>query len=322
MLSLSKSDTTTSPGRFAPLWVASVVLISLLGCGEGGSTARLEKVWGRRGISDGRLQRPRAIAIDDQQRLYLVDMTSRIQVFDRDGKFLRGWRTPENTTGNPSGLSIDREGNLLVADTHYFRMLVYSPEGKLLKNKTIGGVWGHKPGEFGFVTDIVQDSHGNYYISEYGEYDRVQKFTKDGKFVFQWGSHGTGPKQFMRPQNMAIDKQDRIWIADACNHRIQIYDATGDEPRLVNSWGTVGNEPGQLKYPYDLVLDDDGYVYVVEFGNHRVQKFTSDGQSVACWGVGGRREGELQQPWALARDAKGRIHVVDTLNHRVQQITL
>ena len=171
----------------------------------GPQLGRLEKVWGRRGGTPGRLNRPRAIAIDRQDQLYIVDMTPRIQVFTGDGEYLRGWQTPAFANGRPSGLSFASDGNLLVADTHYFRMLVYTPEGTLLENRTIGGQCGGEPGQFSFVTDCVQDSQGDYFIAEYGEYDRIQKFTPDGKFLLQWGGHGHELGQFLRPQKMAID---------------------------------------------------------------------------------------------------------------------
>ena len=299
------------------------LLAWLPGCGGQPSDAqRVQSVWGRFGTSQGRLRKPRAMTIDSKDQLYIVDMTARIQVFSADGKYLRSWQTPQFANGKPSGLSLDRQGNLLVADTHYFRVLVYTPAGKLLKDKTIGGAMGHEPGQFGFVTDAVQDSQGNYYVAEYGEYDRIQKFSPQGRFIMQWGGHGSRPGQFNRPQNLAIDQQDQIWVADACNHRIQVFEVTGDQARLVRIWGKQGTQPGQLRYPYDLVLDDKGHLYVAEFGNHRVQKFTLDGKSVACWGSGGRNKGQLCQPWALVRDKKGRIHVLDTYNHRVQRITL
>lgn len=282
----------------------------------------METVWGGRGVKDGEFFKPRAMAIDKDDQLYIVDMTGRIQVFDADGGFLRSWRTPTIEKGKPSGLSFDLDGNLLVADTHYFRTLFYTPEGKLLSERTIGGVCGFGPGEFNFVTDAVQDARGNYYIAEYGEYDRIQKFTRDGKFVLQWGGHGEEPGQFIRPQNLAIDAQDQLWVADACNHRIQVFDVSGAEPKLVDVWGEQGAAPGQLCYPYDLAVDGEGHVYVCEFGNHRVQKFTADGVSVGCWGAQGRREGELHNPWALVLDSRGRVHVLDTYNHRVQRVRL
>lgn len=283
---------------------------------------RLELVWGRRGVSTGRMQKPRAMAIDARDELYIVDMTGRIQVFDADGKYLRGWSTPVCTNGRPTGLSIDRDGNLAVADTHYFRVLFYTPQGELLTERTLGGVCGHGPGEFYFVTDVAQDREGNYYVSEYGDYDRVQKFTRDGRFVMQWGQHGQAPGEFVRPQSLDIDDEGRIWVADACNHRVQVFEIHGDTAKLVRIWGEQGSAVGQLTYPYGLQLDRRGHVYVSEFGNNRVQKFTLAGESVGVWGVAGKRPGELYQPWTLALDSRGRLHVLDSNNHRVQRVRL
>ena len=302
--------------------IAVAALTLLAGLSAHDPRGRLDLVWGKHGVMDGYLQKPRAIAIDSQDRLYLVDMTARIQVFSLDGQFLHAWRTPSSVNGNPSGLSIGLDGSLFVADTHYFQTLVYSPSGALDAKRTIGGRPGNKPGEFGFVTDAVQDSKGNYYIAEYGEFNRIQKFSPAGNFLCQWGGHGSEPGEFRRPQSLAIDQFDHLWIADACNHRIQEFDVSGEEPNLVQVWGKKGRELGQLRYPYDLVLDDTEHVYVCEFGNHRVQKFLRNGSPVASWGTAGRGEGELFNPWAIARDRHGRIHVVDTYNHRVQRIQL
>lgn len=298
------------------LAITAIVVVRASGVASvGPSEGELLQVWGRRGLGDGRLQKPRAMAIQNDE-LYLVDMTARIQVFDLDGNYLRHWQTPTHTNGRPSGLSFDREGRLLVADTHYYRVLIYSPEGELLDS--LGGVNGQQPGEFGFVTDAVQDSQGNYFIAEYGEFDRVQKLAPDGTFILQWGGHGEQPGQFLRPQSLAIDDQDRIWVADACNHRVQVFNTNGE---LLFHWGTEGTEPGQMRYPYDLVLDPQGNVYISEFGNHRIQKFTSDGESLGCWGTLGRQPGELNTPWALVLDDDHRVHVLDTLNHRVQCVS-
>lgn len=293
------------------------------GCAPGVSPpGEPDLVWGRRGLAPGRLQKPRALAIDAQDHVYIADMTGRIQVFTADGQYLRGWRTPASENGKPCGLSFDRQGHLLVADTHYFRMLVYTPQGQWLEEQTLGGVCGQRPGEFNFVTDCVQDARGNYYVAEYGACDRIQKFSPERAFLLQWGSHGDAPGQFNRPQNLALDERDRVWVADACNHRIQVFDATGDQAQLVKAWGEYGEQRGQLRYPYGLVLDGQGHVYVAEFGNHRVQKFDGDGVSLGVWGTHGRRPGELYQPWAIAPDSQGRLYVLDTYNHRVQRIRL
>ena len=300
--------------------VAGSLVAATTGCRRSAATdSPPEKVWGRLGGGDGQFSKPRALAIDAEDRLYIVDMTARIQVFDADGNFIRGWQTPEYAHGRPTGLTIAPDGNLLVADTHYYRILTYTPKGELLADRTLGGTMGPGPGEFGFVTDAVRDAEGNYYVSEYGEYDRIQKFTPEGKFVLQWGGHGSEPGQFLRPQHLELDSQGQLWVADACNHRIQIFDSEG---KLVRMWGAQGSAPGQLSYPYCLILDGDGHVYISEFGNNRVQKFTLDGESLACWGKEGRRPGQLFNPWAIVLDSRGRLHVLDSNNHRVQRIVL
>jgi len=300
-----------------------LLMFFAVGCGQDNSpSTTCELVFGKRGFGEARFQRPRAIAIDKLDQLYIVDMTGRIQVFDTEGSFKRSWRIPAIENGKPTGLSIDHQGNLMVADTHYFRVLFYHPQGILLEDQTIGGTNGTGPGEFNFLTDVVQDSKGNYYISEYGEYDRIQKFSPDKKYLFEWGGHGQEPGQFMRPQSLAVDENDLLYVADACNHRIQIFDARGESSKLVSMWGTHGEQPGQLRYPYGMILSGSSELLVCEYGNHRIQKFTRGGKHLGTWGRAGRDDGEFNQPWSLIEDSKGRIFVLDSYNHRVQRLRL
>jgi DNA-binding beta-propeller fold protein YncE len=301
------------------LLLAGMLLVALAGCDhdETSHIGRLEAVWGRLGISEGRFQKPRAITIDRDDHLYIVDMTARIQVFTPQGEFLRQWATPDHATGRPTGLFIDRDGNVVVADTHYYRVLVYSPEGKLLR--TLGGTKGQQPGEFGLVTGVAQDAEGNYYVSEYGEYDRIQKFTSDGRFLLEWGGHGSEPGQFIRPQKLAFDEHEHLWVTDSCNHRLQVFDTKG---KLLQCWGVQGSAPGELYYPYDLALTPGDTLLVCEYGNHRIQKFTRDGKSLGCWGSEGRDPGQLSNPWGLTRDSAGKVHVLDSGNHRVQCVRI
>lgn len=293
----------------------------LLGCDRvdpGNTMGRLDKIYGRQGIIPGRFNKPRAMAIDDQDRLFIVDFLARIHVFSAEGEFLYAFRTPEWATGKPTGLTIEGD-RLRVADTHYYRILNYTLDGQLVEDETIGGTLGHAPGEFGLVTDAVHDSTGNLYVSEYGDHDRIQKFSPTGEFLLQWGTHGRALGEFVRPQNMVMDADDRLWVCDACNHRFQVFDTSG---KLLTHWGEEGTAPGQLYYPYDAIHDPDGNLYVVEYGNHRIQKFTPDGKSLGTWGHQGRSEGELWNPWSLAMDSRGRLHVLDSNNHRVQRVVV
>jgi DNA-binding beta-propeller fold protein YncE len=314
---IESSVTLMSRRRGVVTWLSLTIAVGFTGC-DGVNGSRPDLVWGIHGTKPGWLHKPRAAAFDGNDQIYLADLTDRIQAFDRDGTFLRSWRTPDFNVDGPSGLTVDRLGRLLVADTHFYRVLVYSPKGELLFQ--IGdGVQGTTPGRFGYPTDVVIDKSGNFYIGDYGDNDRIQVFSPEGKWLRQWGGHGYALGEFLKPRALAIDDQDRIYVADSCNHRIQVFDTSG---KLLAHWGTRGEAPGQLSYPYDLAIGPDHALYVCEYGNHRVQKFSLDGRSLGVWGGAGRGPGQLYNPFALAIDHTGAVSVVDSNNHRVQRFRM
>lgn len=301
-------------------WLAAQAALPLTGCGldaEGaGSTP--EVVWGIHGTRDGHLHKPRPAAFDAEDRLYICDLTDRVQVFDRDGQFLHGWRLPGLNVDGPSGLTIDRYGRVLVADTHFYRVLIYDQKGRILQQ--IGdGLQGSTPGRFGYPTDAVIDRAGNFYVAEYGDFDRIQAFTPSGVFIRQWGGHGYDPGQFLRPRALTIDEDDLLYVADSCNHRIQVFNTSGE---LVRMWGRRGTGAGQMAFPYDICLAPDGTLYVCEYGNSRVQHFDRSGQSLGLWGEPGREPGMLDNPYGLAVDSEGAVSVIDSGNHRVQRFRM
>ena len=312
-----------------------------VGCVPTGQGPLPDLVWGRRGMSEGRFLKPRAITIDDEDRLYIVDTTGRIQVFDTDGNFIRVWRTPETSNGRPTGLAIQASRNdalesgaeldettvslddrrLLVADTHYYRMLSYSLDGTLHPEEQIGGNAGHGPGDFAFVTDAVCDENGCFYVGEYNASDRIQKFDPEGNFLTQWGGNGTEPGKFVRPQSLVV-RGNVLWVADSCNHRIQRFDLTPEKPELIDVWGQPGDQAGQFFYPYDLTFASDGSLLVIEYKNDRVQRFDTNGKWIASWGGSGLEPGQLNQPWGVVVDSQDRVHILDSSNHRIQRIGL
>ncbi len=299
--------------------IAAVSAMAGAGCGVAPpGEERPDSIWGVHGTRPGWLHKPRVAAFDAEDQLYVADLTDRIQVFDRDGQYLRGWRTPALNVDGPSGLTVDRYGRVLVADTHFYRILIYDREGKLL-GQLGDGVQGTTPGRFGYPTDAAIDDDGNFFVSEYGENDRIQVFSPKGQWLRQWGGHGPEPGSFMRPRAIAFDKQGRLFVADSCNHRIQIFDRDG---KLLEMWGRRGREAGTLAFPYDLAFGPDGSLYVCEYGNSRVQKFTADGKGLGTWGAPGRRPGQLYNPWALAVDTRGAVSVIDSNNHRVQRFRI
>src|SRR5215207_4500527 len=120
-----------TPGGRMPPTVRALIIVAvaaLAGCN--GSSSRPELVWGKKGVRDGDLARPRAAVIDGKDRLWVVDFTARVQAFDLDGKHLGlTWRTPDFRNGRPSGLGLTRDGDLIVCDSHYHCLRVYDADG-------------------------------------------------------------------------------------------------------------------------------------------------------------------------------------------------
>lgn len=273
-------------------------------------------VWGTKGTLAGRFVRPRAATVDRAGHIHIVDFTARIQSYDADGNHTGvTWQTPDYRNGRPSGLGTDNDGNILVCDSHYHCIRVYSPQGELLR--TLGGQSGKAPGQFGYVSDCVQAADGSFYLSEFGQNDRVTQLAPDGSFVRTWGKTGLDPGDFQRVRALAFGPDGLLYAADACNHRIQVFAADGS---LVRTFGQAGAAPGEFSYPYDLCFNAAGELYVVERGNMRLQKLTTDGRSLGSWGGPGSQPGELADPWAVVVDRADRVHIIDTENHRVQRV--
>jgi len=275
-------------------------------------TAKLDAVWGRRGLLEGDFIKPRAMALDHDGNIVTVDFRAMIQTFTPDGKFVVGWKTPDHSIGRPSGMCVDHEGRILVADSHYHQILVYDKSGTLVRK--YGGDSGDAPlvGEFGYIGDVAEDSKGFIYIAEAQQRERITKITPEGKIVARWGERGPAPGQFQRIRSLFIDKNDRLFAADACNHRIQVFDSEG---KFLREFGK-----DVLQYPYDVVVGDNGDVFVCEWGGCRIRKFTGEGILLGTWGEPGRKPGQLANPWAIALDRQGRVLIADSDNHRVQRI--
>jgi len=293
-----------------------VLLVTLVvGCGpapEGRNAAEEAfSSWGGPGRGPGRFQKPRAIAVSGD-RIYVVDMSGRIQRFGLDGRWQASWHLDEVGRGYPTGLGVRADGCLAVADTHNYRVLIYNQDGEVIQT------FGHEgggPGEFTYLTDVEFDAAGNLYVSEHGREDRIQKFDPEGRFLTAWGGNGEEPGRFHRPQALAVGEDATVYVADAANHRIQTFSPDG---KLLAVWGEPGRRAGQLLYPYDLALTPEGELLVCEYGNNRVQAFDRQGRSLGVWGKPGRNPGELATPWAVSWVPGRGLYVVDTGNNRVQ----
>ena len=297
--------------------VPLLALVLILGCDQNQPSLNSKffssvEVIGRRGAGAGELNKPRSVAVDREDNLYVVDMTGRVQKFSPDGRFLLLWQMPQTDKGKPKGMCRDAEGNIVVLEPHYSRVNHFTPAGRLVRQ---WGSHGTNRGELAFPRSVAVNSRGEILVSEYGVTERVQCFSGNGKtLVRQFGGDGAGPGEFNRAEGLGVDAQDRIYVADSCNHRIQVFSPDG---QFITTYGKPGSASGEMSYPYDVRIDPQGFQYVCEFGNSRIQIFDPQHRLVEILGGPGAAPGKMSNPWAIALDSRGNLYVADAGNHRV-----
>lgn len=252
----------------------------------------------------------RSLAVGASNEVYALDSAGRVLVYAETGTLLRRWNMPDVSVGKPEGVTVLRDGHVVVSDTHYHRVVEFDATGGVVR---IFGREGPGPGEFIYPVAVTVDPQENLYVAEYGSNDRVQVFTRDGVFVRTFGAFGTGPGDFQRPSGL-VWHDGSVYVADAFNNRIVVYSDQGRFLRVL--------ETTALNFPYDLKLDAGGALLVIEYGAGRLTRMTLDGRLLGRFGATGSALGQFSTPWGLALDHRGRVLVADAGNRRIVELIL
>jgi sugar lactone lactonase YvrE len=169
-------------------------------------------------------------------------------------------------------------------------------------------------------TDVAWDAQGNIYVADgYGN-ARVAKYDRNGKWLKNWGSRGTGQGQFNIVHGIAIDAQGNVYVGDEGNKRVQVFDTEGTFKTQFTNVGAptalcITRGPQQVLYVAHTGDPDgmeDAAIYKVDLKGNVLGKFGSAGKlpkefslvnSIDC-----RNENELL--------------VGELANWRVQKLTL
>ena len=193
--------------------------------------------------------------------------------FDPSGKLLQSFGAGMFLF--PHGFTIDKDGNIWVTDGQGaagkgHQVFKFSPQGKVLMTLGKAGVAGDGQDTFNQPNAVAIAPNGDIFISDGHDAGkgnaRVVKFSKDGKFIKQWGGQGSGPGQLNVPHTMAFDSQGRLFVGDQANNRIQIFDQDG---KFLAEWN-------QFSRPSGIFIDRNDVIYVTDsestdregYGNH------------------------------------------------------
>src|ERR1700674_325201 len=180
-------------------------------------------------ITEG-LVSPGSLAIDRENRLLYVSDIELDQVLVYDADTLKLKRKIGTTGHNheltspgdfakPTGLAVDQEGNLYVADTLNNRIEIFDADGKFI---SAFGKSGDGPGYFARPKGVAIDGDGHIWVAD-GMQDRVQVFNKEAQLLISFGGHGMLPGQFQGLVGIAVDKNNRVFTSEIYPGRVQQF---------------------------------------------------------------------------------------------------
>ena len=203
------------------------------------------------------LGQPLAVAADGKGNLFLLRRRADppIIVFDRTGKYLRGWG--EGMFGGQHSIDVDRNGFVWATDNTDNMIYKFSADGKLLTTIGKRGSKGDNTSQdmFDGPSDIFIAPNGEMYITDGYRNSRIVKLDKDGKFIrVIGGTKGTEPGQFNLPHAVLMDSKGRLIVTDRLNGRVQVFDQQGN---FIEQWADLG-----IRQPSGLFIEPDDTLWV------------------------------------------------------------
>lgn len=152
-----------------------------------------------------------------------------VMVFDAAGRFVTSWGEGVFSSF-VHGMTIDPAGHVWIADSGLHTVTQHTADGTKLRTLGVPGaaaptLYG-KP--FNMPTGIAIASNGELFVSDgYGN-RRVHCFSAEGELKHSWGEPGDGAGQFALVHFITADAEDRLYVCDRENHRIQIFSTAGE----------------------------------------------------------------------------------------------
>jgi hypothetical protein len=236
----------------------------------------------------------------------------------------------------PIGIANDRFGDVYVSSNTPAPFLSrYTAEGEVVASFATGGaILGAR--------DVTVDSAGNVYQVN-ATNNMVRKFSPDGTLITGWGTSGSGDGQFLDPNALATGPDNRIYVGDFGNDRVQwftpagvylgqfatgpmagldvgadgnvfVADSLSDEIRVYDPSGTPldtvgenGSGAGDIDNVSDVDIGDDGRIYAADTSSGMIRVYAPDGSYQGSLGSPGAGDGELNLPNALTADRAGNV---------------
>jgi peptidylamidoglycolate lyase len=235
-------------------------------------------------------------------------------VVDGKGKLIESWDQWNHLFTHPHGILIDPndpDRHVWVIDSDSEQVFKFTHDGKKLV-MALGEfrVRGDGKTHFNGPNGLAFLPNGDFYVSDGYRNTRIIKFSKDGKYISEFGKRGTGPGEFNTIHSVEVAADGRIYVGDRGNKRIQIFDPNG---KYLSEMMAV--------YPNGLAISkDQKYLYVVQGGADspsELRAYDLNGRLISSWGRPfGGKPGQLWGIHDFSVDSDGNLYFAQSYGGR------
>ena len=302
---------------------------------------------------------PSAIAVDGSGNLYIADQDNNLirkisadgQVITLAGKY--GVQGHADGTGSaatfyyPSGIAVDKNNNIYVADSYNHLIRKISSTGVVSTLAGKAAITGHADGTgtaatFYYPVGVATDSDGNIYVADAGN-NLIRKISPAGEVITLAGNatisgHDDGAgtaASFNYPTGVAVSADGNIYVADRDNSLIRKITATGTVSTLAGQAMVTGHSDGTgsgatFNRATGMGVGNDGYVYVADASNQLVRRIDPSGVAQTLAGralIPGSADGtsinaSFYAPSGIVVDGSGNIYIADKVNNLIRKMVV
>jgi DNA-binding beta-propeller fold protein YncE len=269
-------------------------------------------------------------AVDSQGRIFAVSIPQPVTIFSQAGKILERWS--EDCCGCAHGVYIDEADFVYIVDSDRHTLLKFTPKGDVVfevGTRGRGSDTGVENGNFKTIkrgappfnapSKVTVSKRGEIFVTDgYGN-ARIHRFSAEGKLLASWGEPGNAPGQFHLPHGVGVDDENRVYVADRENNRVQIFDTEG---KVLNIWNDVKRPDGicvRGELVYVAELGHVAYIDNVFFEPYDnapwscVRVFDTKGREVTRFGGSDPWEpGNMYSAHGANLDREGNLYIADS----------
>lgn len=254
--------------------------------------------------------KPHDVAVDSSKNIFVSDTRNgRVVKLSLSGRLLRVF-TDERYMKRPLGIDVTSDNRLLVADRFTGTLMMFDQEGNVLR--VLGVKEPLKPASAG----------DRIYLATRGS---VVILSDNGEYLYHFGRFGRGRGEFAYPNGLVVDRDNRIFVSDLNNLRVQAFTIRGEPLWIQGSPPeSILQEKRVFGLPAGCTVDDKGNLYVVDAFKDAIYVLdASTGEIEAeLGGERGSLEGQFNQPSGIDWIEDRLFVVADKYNDRIQLVEI